>query len=515
MYQMHGKGKLLEGINDGASLLLVIVVAVAGLSAGIVGLAICLAVALLWVLFLILSRIQGGLGRKSAILGPHSSLQVQRRRSANNLEISDRVDAFDPATPNSLLSLDGRVHSFSQAKKWQKEKKKFMDNLGLLFGVAVVARFATVILVNATPLWFSFGPDAITWEYYGRLMILSWSLTDWSANLILQELGEQSLFPMVNALAILLFGSARYPVSFLNAAMGIGTAFVAAKLALQIYSIQAARRTFILVLFYPSLMLWSAMNFREVWAHMTILLIMVAGQSVRSRFAPGSLMLLLVSLGLLYFIRPYLFGLILIPLVVSMVVVRTRQLPFAVIGLIGLAVFITIYGQRFGLGTVLAVEEQLETIQNLREGLAYGGSAYGENADTRTISGALIYLPYGVAQFLFAPFPWNVRSFPQLIALPESIFFLYLAGQAVRQILYDIRTRLSTIILPLLTIITLTCAYGLVSGNEGTAFRHRAQIVVITIIFSAAAQTQRSTEITRRQNRSPLWPRTFIRSTMS
>jgi hypothetical protein len=54
----------------------------------------------------------------------------------------------------------------------------------------------------------------------------------------------------------------------------------------------------------------------------------------------------------------------------------------------------------------------------------------------------------------------------------------------------DVRSRLPDVAVQLFVVVSLTCAYGLVEGNEGTAFRHRAHALLVFIIFAAASQVR-------------------------
>ena len=74
------------------------------------------------------------------------------------------------------------------------------------------------------------------------------------------------------------------------------------------------------------------------------------------------------------------------------------------------SVFLVSAEDLLGFRAGLVSEASLETLQNIRAGMAYGNSAYGAGADTTTVAGALAYLPVGVAYFLGAPFPWSLSS---------------------------------------------------------------------------------------------------------
>ncbi len=365
----------------------------------------------------------------------------------------------------------------------------FLRGRTSLLAAGFALRFGVVFLVNGSSLWMSFGPDAQSWSDWGEQLQQSWA----GAALLSPELDSHrlALYTYLNAVCHAVFDTARYPMSMVNAGVGVLVAVLAGRLAERLYGPAAGTRTLVLVLFYPSLILWSSMNLRDVWAHAGVLLVLVAGLNARERVAPLSLALVFGSMGMLYLIRPYLLGLLVVALGVSLLVVRLRQLPYALLGLFGLVVFVRLTGDEVSF-IEGGIEEQLEAVQRMREGLAYGGSAYGADGDTRTLFGALTYLPYGVAQFLFSPFPWNVRSWQQALALPESLLFLGFCVQAVRRVVGDLGTAANRVALPVAMVLVLTTAYGLVSGNEGTAFRHRAQVVVIVLVFAAAHQVRAS-----------------------
>lgn len=371
------------------------------------------------------------------------------------------------------------------------ETEPLLEGLWPMLFAGLLLRLVVVVVVNASPLWLAFGRDAMTWEWLGKLAFAEWLGPEAFAPYWMDRGGKESFFAFLNGLAVVLFGSARYPMSVLNAFMGVGVAFLVARLAYALYDRRVGRRAFIWVLFYPSLLLWSTMNLREVWAHAAILVVLLAAHRVRTRFAPLALLLLLGALSCLYLIRPYLLPILLLSVLASMVVVRARHVPYTVFGLVVIAGFLHAYGESFGLSTSLLSTERLEDVQELRQALADGGSAYGADVDTSTLAGSLAYLPEGVLRFLFAPFPWSVRSWQQVLALPESLLFAILTYQALRQVLFDVTRRPTQVVLPALTALLITCAYGLVSGNEGTAFRHRAQVVVIVLVFSSAYQVRR------------------------
>jgi hypothetical protein len=180
----------------------------------------------------------------------------------------------------------------------------------------------------------------------------------------------------------------------------------------------------------------------------------------------------------------------------SLASAKASRLPSAAL----LAVLAVFGGKLAGLDETFS-EETLQTIDQARKGLAYGGSAYGEDVDTTTLSGAISYFPEGMARFLFAPFPWEIDSWLQVMAFPESLFILFLSIQAFRQVLAD-RANLRRLLVPLAFFFCIAGSYALASGNEGTAFRHRAQVVAFIVLLASAHQVRKQ----RLRGRAPPEP---------
>jgi hypothetical protein len=117
------------------------------------------------------------------------------------------------------------------------------------------------------------------------------------------------------------------------------------------------------------------------------------------------------------------------------------------------------------------------------------GAASGfERVDISTPTKALLYLPRGLALFLLAPFPWELSSIRQVLALPETLFFYWLIPWMVRGIRDLIRHQFRTSLMVLLITAGLTLGYSLGEGNAGTAYRHRAQLLSFFIIYAAVGQ---------------------------
>lgn len=96
----------------------------------------------------------------------------------------------------------------------------------------------------------------------------------------------------------------------------------------------------------------------------------------------------------------------------------------------------------------------------------------------------IIYLtPIRMFYFLYAPFPWDIKSPKHLIGLFDTFFYIYLSICAFRnkKILFENpQTRFLIFILILYVFV-----YSFGVGNFGASIRHRLKFIVILIAIAA------------------------------
>lgn len=361
-------------------------------------------------------------------------------------------------------------------------EQDFLKRL-LLYGFAL--RIALAVVLEWTGWSVRFAPDEETYAATGRLMALYW------AGDILVRPGRFSTnqplgYFYVNAAIFYLFGNSQIWVKVLNAFIGAFSARYVFFLARDLFGRAVARRSALLCEFFPSLVLWSVLNIRDVWVVFLILFISWKSYVVVRSYSPGALVgVVLASLVLSWF-RDYLFYVVAIPPVVAILIGRRSHLGrnFLLAMVAGLGVLLLV--QHAKAGATAADRMTLEALSKARQDLAIGGSTVGESVDISTPGGALAYLPTGLAYFLFSPFPWQITSVLKLFALPEMLLIYYLTPSMIRGIRYTIRTRFREALQILLVTSLLTISYALGEGNVGTLYRHRAQAISMYLMFAAA-----------------------------
>lgn len=116
---------------------------------------------------------------------------------------------------------------------------------------------------------------------------------------------------------------------------------------------------------------------------------------------------------------------------------------------------------------------------------AYGNLQFFGDFDISNPFKAVLFAPIGFLYAAFAPFPWQLGSVMQIMAVPETIAFYFLFPKTARGIVFAYKNMFGRSVI-LLTIIVMTLGFlALVEGNSGTLFRHRAVAFYLIFIFTA------------------------------
>lgn len=352
----------------------------------------------------------------------------------------------------------------------------------LAYGFLV--RAALALLVDFTGYSRALAPDEETYAGSGWGLALYWAgetaAKPWRFNTH-QPLG----YFYVNAVYAYVFGQSELPLRFTNALVGaLGTRYVYL-IARALFGVAVARRSALFAAYFPSLVLWSALNIRDVWVILLILFISWKSLQIVQGHSPAALGAALAALYALSFLRDYLFFIVALPPLAAFLIGRRGHVERNfVIALVG------------GLGVVLLFQQgdvsdravshlSLEAMSQVRQNMATGGSAFRENVDISTPGRALAFLPVGIAYFLFSPFPWQITSTLKLFSLPEMLIIYALVPAMVRGLRHTLRTRFREALQILMLTALLTVAYALGEGNVGTLYRHRAQAILFYLMFAA------------------------------
>jgi hypothetical protein len=367
-----------------------------------------------------------------------------------------------------------------------REKTKLVEILR--WALAVRLLVAVVLHVLSTDNLFA--PDQQTYDAFAGWLARYWSgetlIYPWK----LLERGPKAYYYIV---AVIYYAVGAWPLlpKLLNAAVGTLSVRLAYDVALGMTGNAAvAVRTAAYCAFFPSLVLWSALNIRDCWVVMLILLICREAMALQEGVRLRPVLVLAGAVLLVMQFREYIFFAVAAPAVVSFLVRnRAHVARNVVLGM--LLAGVAIYADRAHDSDRRFRSLDLETMQELRQGAAVGGSRFEPGADISTPGKALAFLPKGLAFFLLAPFPWTVTNLRQLLTLPEMLFFYSLLPAMVHGVAVLIRHHLARSMMVLLITAGLTFGYALAEANAGMAYRHRAQVLVFYLAFAAVGVESR------------------------
>lgn len=356
--------------------------------------------------------------------------------------------------------------------------------------LALGIRLAVAIVIHTWVPEQMFAPDQLTYHQVGRAIADSWSYDLASLSAGHLQSGPRAYFYIV-AVLYYFFGAFPLIPKLVNAVVGAAAVPLVYDLAVRMgASVPAALKAAVYTVWFPSLVLWAALNIRDTWIVLLILFICREALVLRARPGPIPLFLLTGAVLSLVQFRDYVLFAVAGPMVVSLLVQRSRNVARNLI--IGsLAAAVVIYADQVAGGVDRKARLiDLQELNEIRYWNTVGAASGFERADISTPTKALLYLPRGLALFLLAPFPWELSSVRQVLALPETLFFYWLIPWMLRGIRHLVRHHFQTSLMVLMVTAGLTLGYSLGEGNAGTAYRHRAQLLCFFLVYAAVGQHQ-------------------------
>jgi hypothetical protein len=363
-----------------------------------------------------------------------------------------------------------------------------------LFVVALMVRLIVGTVIYLGHMQEFFGGDANTYDLFGQSLIESWGGDDFHRNayerFVSSGVGAWGMIYLV-AFVYKLVGTNMLAVQFMNASVGAATAAIIFYISQHLFNnTRVSKLSAILTAFFPSLILWSSQALKDSLIVMALALGMLATLRLMRRITLSWVAVLTACLLVMLSFRFYIFYMMVAAVVGAFVTgiktsgSKTFLQRFGAVIVIGLAMT--------WFGVLRTATQQLDRFANL-EAVAQSRldmartaeSGFGKDVDIRTSSGALAVIPLGLVYLMFAPFPWQLASLRQSIALPEMIIWWCCFPTLILGLWYGVKHRLQEISPILLFTSMLTLAYSLFQGNVGTAYRQRSQLLVFYFIFVA------------------------------
>ena len=362
-----------------------------------------------------------------------------------------------------------------------------------LFLLGLIIRLIVATGIFAMHREEFFGGDAITYDAFGDSLLRSWSGDTYHLaryNNFVQSGGSAWGMLYVVAFVYQIVGRNLFAIQLLNASIGSATAAVVYYNAKTLFNNErVSRLSAAMVCFFPSLVLWSSQALKDGLIVLTLSLAILATLKLLEKVTVGYICLLTACLFGLLSLRFYIFYMMAAAVIGSFIIgmksMNSQSFVgrFVAIALIGLA--LTWVGVLRYASAQFEQYGNLKMIQTVRQDQAMAGSGFGQDVDVGTAGGALTAIPQGLVYLLFAPFPWQLASARQSMALPEMAVWWLCFPLLILGIAYSMKHRLRKVAPIFLFTTMLTLAYSLFQGNIGTAYRQRSQLLVFYMIFVA------------------------------
>lgn len=382
---------------------------------------------------------------------------------------------------------------FVRAHRLPADQKRWL--VGLCMMAFSLRLLLAVVILNGPWDYLMFSEDQAGYDHLPRLIAHSWS----GDSIVdpLQALGtaqpKRAYFDLV-ALQYLVFGPEFLVPRVFNALAGTLVVFYTVSLAARTFGVAQARVTGVWMALFPAMLLWSALNLRDIWLTLSVVVVVHHALALRDRPSFTSMAIIVANLLWVHFNRGYLVVILAAACLGAMVFGRSKAFlrDLAIAAFLG-AALIALY-QQMGLGKEGVDFLNLDRLAEQREKLAradVGRSGYLADVDIRNPAELTASAPLLLAYFLFSPFPWQMTVIRRAVLAPEMVFWYWLMPFVLVAFRHIWRERTGRQFALFVTLVVVTFAFAIPSGNMGLAYRYRAQIIPIFLAFAAAGFTQR------------------------
>lgn len=350
---------------------------------------------------------------------------------------------------------------------------------------ALLIRLLFIVVTNtfdAAFVEYVKASDALYYEYMGKLISNTWHD---GKSIVINKSNFGYLY--WNGIIYYLAGFKPDLVRVLNSITAVCIGFNLYFITLKLSGSKAAKISFVLASYFPSAVLWSALNLKDSIIIFLITLIVKYNLELMEKFKLGKVMFMTLPLMALVSLRFYAGILLAICIAVSYIFTATKFLwwqrityTLVIILIAGFALQQMGYGF---MGSEYVFSQSIETIGEQHQKGSYGNAAFAEEAVFDSYTSALKYLPTGLFYFLFAPFPWQSIGPIRIISLPEMVFLYFLYIYFIKGLRHLWQTQRSACIFLLFFIFAFGLIYSLGSSNIGGLFRVRLQVIMIAFIL--------------------------------
>jgi len=128
----------------------------------------------------------------------------------------------------------------------------------------------------------------------------------------------------------------------------------------------------------------------------------------------------------------------------------------------------------------------LDWISEMRSYRAYGGSAFLENWKFTNPADVGVFLPIALLIAWLAPFPWEISSMIQIMAMPEMLLYYILLPAMFSGWYFIMKYKMKEGGAIIAYIFVMMLIFAFIEGNVGTLFRHRSMVLPFIFILIGA-----------------------------
>lgn len=293
------------------------------------------------------------------------------------------------------------------------------------------------------------------------------------------------------ALFYYLFGYSPISVTVINCILSVLTGIIYYFIAKDVAGIRPARITAILIIFFPSLVIWSIANLKEpLFIFLTAIILWLFMRFLRTNKL-RYLILATPAIFLQYTLRQWIVSPTFFAIFFCYSAISKKRRKILYVCFIAIVIFLVF--SPFVRNKFLSVKTGLIDyhrgvagsggfIYHIYEDWVYNpGTASKEVTNFNFILGML----KGWFHSLCEPLSWHIFSKSTLIVLPQMLIWYFLLPFCFLGILFLLKSNWDKSLILILLFLQLGSILSLTGGNIGTAFRMRDMLTPMALLFSS------------------------------
>ena len=400
---------------------------------------------------------------------------------------------FDLSVPTAviLLALSAWLLRAVAGREWRRAAQ--------LFAVAVVVRILAATAINSFDQIGKLAGDGLVYDQLAKYIAERWQVEGLDLSWLWTGKVKFSSFAYCIGLLYYFTGPSTW-LTYLIMALISGFAVVGVYLTgVRFFGERVGWFAGVFTALLPSSVLWTCLMLKEAPTMLGVVVCLYCVLAALEKPRLLHLAAFLASIYMLQLLRAYVAFMVGFAAVSALIIAwgGGQSWPgylvrIAVVAVVALAVSLWVDSSMGGSEEELDRAAQYLNIQRLAM-TQNAKTAYLKDTQYNSALEAIEFLPLGVTYFLLSPFPWQLGSFISTLAYADIVPWYLLLTYAALGLIRAGRqaSPVKFVIVLCLFLGSICIVYGLVSGNAGTAWRHRTQIVPVFMLLAAIEVSMR------------------------